>query len=53
MKKKKDFGLTDTENRLMPAKGGGEGRGEGGLGVWDLQRQTIIYRKDKQQGPTV
>ena len=28
--------------------GGGEG-----LGVGDLQMQTIIYRMDKQQGPTV
>ena len=26
-------------------------RGQGdGLGVWDSQRQTIIYRMDKQQG---
>ena len=24
-----------------------------GLGVWDEQMQTIIYRMDKQQGPTV
>ena len=24
-----------------------------GLGVWDQQMQTIIYRMDKQQGPTV
>ena len=23
------------------------------LGVWDLQMQTLIYRMDKQQGPTV
>ena len=30
---------------------GGEGRE--GLGVWDQQMQTIIYRMDKQQGPTV
>ena len=23
------------------------------LGVWDQQMQTVIYRMDKQQGPTV
>ena len=28
-------------------------RGRGGLGVWDQQMQTIIYKMDKQQGPTV
>ena len=33
-------------------------QGEGGWerdrqGVWDQQMQTIIYRTDKQQGPTV
>ena len=27
--------------------------GRDGLGVWDEQMQTIIYRMDKQQGPTV
>ena len=32
-------------------------QGEGGwqsegLGVWGSQKQTIIYRTDKQQGPT-
>ena len=26
--------------------------GRDGLGVWDQQIQTIIYRMDKQQGPT-
>ena len=32
----------------------GEGRwGREGLGVWDQQMQTSIYRMDKQQGPTV
>ena len=24
-----------------------------GLGVWDQQMQTIMYRMDKQQSPTV
>ena len=24
-----------------------------GLGIWGQQMQTIIYRMDKQQGPTV
>ena len=32
---------------------GGGSVGEGGLGVWDQQMQIIIYRMDKQQGPTV
>ena len=31
----------------------GEGLKRDGLGVWDQQMQTIIYRMDKQQGPTV
>ena len=28
-------------------------RQRGELGVWDLQMQIIIYRMDKQKGPTV
>ena len=35
--------------------GGCQGGGEServGLGVWDQQMQTGIYRMDKQQGPT-
>ena len=36
----------------MVAKGEGGG-GRAGVGVWDEQMQTIIYRVDKQQGPTV
>ena len=32
---------------------GGEAQGRDGLGVWDQQMQTIIYKMDKQQGPTV
>ena len=36
----------------MVAKGQGSG-GEMGVGVWDLQMQTAIYRRDKQQGPIV
>ena len=31
----------------------GQGLGMDGLGAWDLQMQMIIYRMDKQQGPTV
>ena len=27
--------------------------GEGWIGSWDQQIQTITYRMDKQQGPTV
>ena len=29
------------------------GVGEGWTGVWTQQMQTITYRMDKQQGPTV
>ena len=32
---------------------GGGSWGKDGLGVWDQLLQTIIYRMDKQQGPTV
>ena len=32
---------------------GGRQWGRDRLGVWDLQIQTIIYRMDKRQGPTV
>ena len=32
---------------------GERGWGRDGLGDWDYQMQTIMYRKDKQQGPTV
>ena len=31
----------------------GKGMGERQTGVWDQQIQTITYRMDKQQGPTV
>ena len=32
---------------------GGGGWEKDGLGVWGQQMQTIIYRMDKQQRPTV
>ena len=32
---------------------GGGGWGRDGVGVWDSQMQTIIYRMETQQGPTV
>ena len=32
---------------------GCQGVGRDGLGAWDWRMQTIIYRMDKQQGPTV
>ena len=32
---------------------GGGGWGRAGVGGWDQQMQTIVYRMDKQQGPTV
>ena len=31
----------------------GEEWGKDGLGVWDQWMQTIIYRLNKQQGPTI
>ena len=31
----------------------GVGWGRDGVGCWDQQMQTITYRLDKQQGPTV
>ena len=33
-------------------QGGGRCGGDG-LGVWDQQMQSIIYRMETQQGPTV
>ena len=42
----------DIEEGRVVAKGEGSW-GKGGLGVWDQQMQAIIYRMDKQQGPTV
>ena len=42
----------DIENRFVVAKGEGGWEREG-LGIWDYQMQTIIYRMDKQHGPTV
>ena len=44
--------LIDTESRLVVAKGK-KGVGEGRVGVWGEQTQTIIYRMNKQQGPTL
>ena len=32
---------------------GGGGWGRDGVGVWDQEMETIIYRMDKQQGPTI
>ena len=32
---------------------GGGGWGRDGVGVWGQQMQTIIYRMNTQQGPTV
>ena len=40
---------TDIENRLVVAAVWGRD----GLGVWDQQMQTILYKMDKHQGPTV
>ena len=43
---------TDSENRLLVAKGDGDW-GRNGLGVWDHQEQTSMYKMDKQWIPTV
>ena len=43
---------TYRENRLNGCQGEG-GQGKEGLGDWDQQMRTIMYRMDKQQGPTV
>ena len=43
--------LTDTEHRPVVAKR--EGKGVGWMGVWGWWMQTIIFRMDKQWGPTV
>ena len=37
----------DIDNRIVVVKGEG-GWGRGGLGVWNLQMQTSVYRIDKQ-----
>ena len=45
---------TDREQTCGCQPGGqGAGGGRDGLGVWDEQMQTIIFRMDKQQSPTV
>lgn len=38
------------EKSLVVAKGAGVGAGMG-VGGWDEQMRTIIYKTDKQQGP--
>ena len=43
---------SQTENRLVIAKGEGW-CGRDGVGGWGEQMQTIIYKMNKQQGPTV
>ena len=43
------LGLTDIEIRLVFVKEKGESEREE-MGIWDQQRQNIIYRQDKQQG---
>ena len=42
---------TDIEIRLVVAKG--EGEREGRIGSLGLAVETVMYRMDKQQGPTV
>ena len=38
--------------QIVVAKGDGSWERKG-LGVWDCQKQTILYRMDKQQSHTV
>lgn len=45
--------VINPQNRLVIASGGRVGQGRDELGVSDQQIQTIIYRMDKQHGPTV
>ena len=33
--------------------GGGEAQGRDGVGVWDQQMQTLLYKTDELPGPTV
>ena len=49
MKQKQNHGYREQTGGYQ----GGGGWGRDGLGVWGQQMQTIIYRMDKQQGPTV
>ena len=44
---------TDSQTQRTDLVAKGEGWGREALGVWDEQRQTIIYRMAKRQGPTV
>ena len=49
---KSETETTDIENRLVVARlEGGRKRDE--LGVWGYYMQTITFKMDKQQGPTV
>ena len=46
----------ETGSRLISRLGvakGKKGVSEGRVGVWGQQTQTIIYRMNKQQGPTL
>ena len=43
---------THRHRETCGCQGGGAQRRDG-LGIWDQLMQTIIYRLDKQQGPTV
>ena len=42
------YSRRDIDNRLVVVEGEGR-RGRGGLGVWDLQMRTRVYRMDKEQ----
>ena len=48
--------IYETETESGTQTGGCQGGGDWervGVRVWDQQMQTMIYRMDKQQGPTV
>ena len=49
--KQKQTTQTQERNLWLPKGKGGVGRDK--LGVWDQQIQTMIYKRDKQQSPTI
>ena len=51
-----NFCATETHSQTLRTDlglPGGAGWERGGVGIWGQQMLTIIYRMDKQQGPTV
>ena len=44
---------TESQRKQICGCWGMGGVRKNGLGIWDQQMQTVIYRRDKQQGPTI